>query len=98
MVATAAGTMLGLVDPGGARLFADRLPGDRQGRAFGVKEASVPAASLAAGAVLPVAAGAVGWRPVFWLPVLAVPLVAVLVPAGHRRRATAPTTTGVRPR
>lgn len=92
MVAAAVGgCALGLVDPGGARLFADRVAGGRQGLAFGVKEASVPAASLTAGAVLPVAAGALGWRPVFLLPVLALPAVWWLVPrTGTGPHAAAP--------
>lgn len=86
LVVAAAGTTLGLVDPGGARLFSDAVAADRQGRAFGLKEASVPAASLVAGIVLPAAAGALGWRPVFLLPLAAVPVVWVVLPRTTGRR------------
>jgi cyanate permease len=70
-----AGVALGLVDTGGARAFADRVTQGRQGTAFGVKEASIPSASLLAGLALPTLAASFGWRASF----LAAPVLGVLV-------------------
>lgn len=69
------GAAIGLVDTGGARAFADRVTPGRQGTAFGIKEASVPAASLLAGLGLPTLAVWLGWRATF----VAAPVLAVLV-------------------
>jgi predicted MFS family arabinose efflux permease len=60
-----AGVALGLVDTGGARAFADRVTPGRQGTAFGVKEASIPSASLLAGLALPTLATSFDWRASF---------------------------------
>jgi predicted MFS family arabinose efflux permease len=70
-----AGVALGLIDTGGARAFADRIAQGRQGTAFGVKEASIPSASLLAGLALPTLAASFGWRASF----LAAPILGVLV-------------------
>lgn len=59
------GLAVGLIDTGAARAFADRVPATRQGTAFGIKEASVPAASLLAGLALPTVAVEFGWRAMF---------------------------------
>ncbi len=93
-----AGSAVGLIDTGGARAFADVVPLRRQGLAFGVKEASVPAASMVAGAAVPLLGLTVGWRATFALGLLLPPLVWLVlppqvgaarpegaVPAGHRR-------------
>jgi MFS family permease len=79
-----AGTAVGLADTGGARSFADAIGHARHGLAFGIKEGSVPAASLLAGFSVPLLAEQLGWR---WVPVLAAglaPLVWVLVPGARR--------------
>lgn len=76
------GVAIGLVDTGGARAFADRLPSGRQGSAFGIKEASVPSASLLAGLTLPTLAVWLDWRAAF----LAAPVIAVLVLVALPRR------------
>lgn len=81
-----AGATLGLVDPGAARALADGVPDQLQGIAFGVKEASVPAASLAAGAAVPLLGATLGWRPAFVLAALAAPLVWLLVPRNRPTR------------
>ncbi len=79
------GFAVGLVDTGGARTFADRLRADSQGRAFGIKEASVPAASMLAGLALPTVTAWFDWRAAFIAaPVLAVLVLAVL-PRGPGR-------------
>ncbi|MBW3551279.1 MAG: MFS transporter, partial [Proteobacteria bacterium] len=56
------GVAIGLIDTGGARAFADRVTPERQGTAFGLKEASIPSASLLAGLALPTLAVWFGWR------------------------------------
>jgi predicted MFS family arabinose efflux permease len=82
-----AGVALGMIDTGGARAFADRVRAGRQGTAFGVKEASIPSASLLAGLALPTLAASFGWRASF----LAAPALGVLVlVALPRRWPTAP--------
>src|SRR5690606_11387157 len=64
------------------------VPVQRQGLAFGVKEASIPAATLAAGIAVPTIALTVGWRWAFaiglipWLAILILlPTVQTRVPA-----------------
>jgi MFS family permease len=76
-----AGTSIGLIDTGGARSFALAIRPARQGLAFGVKEASVPMASMLAGFSLPLFAEALGWRWVFVLGAALAPLVWLVVPA-----------------
>ncbi|MTV24048.1 MFS transporter [Nitriliruptoraceae bacterium ZYF776] len=78
------GATIGLVDTGAARRFADAVPADRRGTAFGIKEASVPAASLLAGLALPTVAGALGWRGTFAAALLLAAVVQLALPrAGH---------------
>lgn len=76
-----AGASVGLIDTGGARAFADAVPARRQGLAFGLKEASVPAASMLAGAAVPLLGVTVGWRPSFAIGMLLVPVVWLLLPS-----------------
>lgn len=61
----AVGVSIALVDTGAARAFADQIADDRLGTAFGIKEASVPTASLLAGLAVPTLAAGVGWRSAF---------------------------------
>ncbi|MGK2928270.1 MAG: MFS transporter [Acidimicrobiales bacterium] len=75
-----AGLAIGFVDTAASAWFAAAVPTRRQGLAFGVKEASVPMASLLAGLSIPLLAGDLGWRTVFVLSALLVPLVWVAVP------------------
>ncbi len=71
------GIGVALVDPGLARLVAGRVPERRRGLVFGVKEASIPLATMAAGFAVPTIAVTVGWR---WAVTVAiVPFVAVMV-------------------
>ncbi len=95
-----AGLAISVTDPGLAILVNDWVTQDIQGLAFGVKEASIPAASLVAGAAVPAIALTIGWRWAFAVGLL--PLVAVLVllrhipeprHGGQRRRADKPGTT-----
>ncbi|MCD9625674.1 MFS transporter [Rhabdothermincola salaria] len=75
-----AGTAIGLVDTGGARSFSEAVRFGRQGLAFGIKEASVPAASMLAGLSLPVLADALGWQWAFVVGAALAPAVWFLVP------------------
>ena len=72
-----AGAALGLVDPGGSRALSAAVPLRRQGLAFGVTEASVPTASLLAGATLPLVGG---WRASFVVGGIVAGLIAAAVP------------------
>jgi predicted MFS family arabinose efflux permease len=81
------GAAVGLVDTGGARAFADAVPRSSQGSAFGVKEASIPAASLLAGLALPTVGVQLGWRTTF---VAGLAVAAVVLAALPGRAALAP--------
>lgn len=85
-----AGSAVGLIDTGGARAFADVVPVRRQGLAFGIKEASVPAASMLAGAAVPLLGLTVGWRAAFGLGLVLVPLVWLVLPPQVGAGTTAP--------
>ena len=78
------GVAVGLSDTGGARAFADAIRTERQGVAFGVKEASVPVAALLAGLSIPLLAQRVGWQATHLVAALGVPVVWWLVPGGLR--------------
>ncbi len=71
-----AGLGVAITDPGLAILVDWVIPPGRQGLAFGVKEASIPAATLLAGLAVPAIALTAGWRWAFALG--AIPL-AILV-------------------
>ncbi len=83
-----AGASVGLIDTGGARAFSDVVPARRQGLAFGIKEASVPAASMIAGASVPLLGLTIGWRPTFALGVVLIPVVWLVLPPQVRATAT----------
>lgn len=80
------GAAIGLIDTGAARAFSDRVPLARQGSAFGIKEASVPAASLLAGLALPTIAAQVGWRGTFVAAIAIAAAVLVVLPRTRGRR------------
>lgn len=64
------GLSFSLMDPGLAILVTRALPRPRHGLAFGVKEASVPLATLVAGLAVPSIALTHGWRWAFLLGIL----------------------------
>ena len=64
--------------------MADQVPLARQGLAFGIKQAAIPAAVLVSGLALPLLALPLGWRPTFAICAAGVLAVAVAV----RRSAT----------
>ena len=80
VVLVVSGSAVGLVDTGAARSFGDSVPASRHGIAFGAKEASVPAASLAAGLSIPLLADSLGWRAAFVAGAALTPIVWALVP------------------
>lgn len=94
---TVAGSAVGLIDTGAARAFDEMVSPRRQGLAFGIKEASVPAASMIAGAAVPLLGMKIGWRPTFGLTMLWLPLVWLLL-SGQIGAAPSPRRTERRPR
>ncbi|PSL01275.1 putative MFS family arabinose efflux permease [Haloactinopolyspora alba] len=86
-----AGVGIALVDPGLTRLVAGSVPAGRRGMVFGIKEASIPLATMVAGFAVPTIAVTVGWRWVFAVGL--VPFAAVmllLATAGPSPRDAAP--------
>lgn len=75
------GFAVALVDTGAARAFADRVPVLRQGLAFGIKEASIPGASMLAGLSLPSVAAILGWRASFLAAAAVAAAVLVALPS-----------------
>jgi MFS family permease len=86
------GTGVALVDTSGARAFAAAVPLQRQGFAFGIKEASIPSAALVAGATLPLLGDRIGWRPAFVCAAVLAAVAGVSVPSRlDARRGPTPT-------
>ena len=75
-----AGVGVSVTDPGLAVLVSRAIPPARQGLAFGIKEGSIPAATLVAGLAVPAIALTVGWRWAFALGLLPLALILVLLP------------------
>jgi MFS family permease len=81
------GFAVALIDTGSARAFSDRVPAGTQGLAFGIKEASIPAASMLAGLSLPTVAATLGWRASFGAAAVVALAVLVALPSPRRLRA-----------
>jgi MFS family permease len=60
-----AGVANAITQPAINLFMADQVPLDRQGLAFGIKQAAIPAAVLVSGLALPLLALPLGWRPTF---------------------------------
>ena len=73
-----AGTANAIGQPATNRLLHRLIPPGRQGIAFGVKQAAVPASTMLAGLAIPVIALTVGWRWAFALPTLLLILLILL--------------------
>jgi MFS family permease len=71
-------------------LLAREVPQNRQGLAFGVKQAAIPAATLLAGLAVPLVATTVGWRWAFAEGAALALGVALLVPKSEKRVTTRP--------
>ena len=82
-----AGLAVAITDPGLAILINRAIPESRQGLAFGIKEASIPAATLVTGIAVPAVALTVGWRWAFSIGLLPWAAVLILLPR-LRPRAT----------
>lgn len=76
-----AGTANAIGQPATNRLLHRLIPPERQGIAFGVKQAAVPTSTMLAGLAVPAIALTVGWRWAFALPTLLLVLL-ILLPAG----------------
>jgi MFS family permease len=74
------GLGIAVTDPGLAILVGKAIRPERQGLAFGIKEASIPAATLAAGLAVPLIALTVGWRWAFAIGLLPLVVVVFLLP------------------
>lgn len=74
------GLAVAVTDPGLAILVGRAIRPQRQGLAFGIKEASIPAATLVAGLAVPAIALTVGWRWAFGIGVLPLLVVIFLLP------------------
>jgi MFS family permease len=81
------GSVVGLVDTAAAAAFAGTIRRARQGLAFGIKEASVPVASMVAGVAVPLAASWFGWRLAFAAVAALLPLAWWAVPAPEQPHA-----------
>jgi MFS family permease len=68
------------------RFLATSVPPHRRGIAFGLKQSSVPTATLLAGAAVPAIAVTVGWRWVFAIAAIAGLFVVVMVPGSTSAR------------
>lgn len=88
------GIGVALADTGLAVLVTRAIPIHRQGVAFGIKEASIPASTLVAGLAVPSIALTVGWRWGFAAGVLPLAVVLVGLPRIRISPTPTPTTTG----
>jgi predicted MFS family arabinose efflux permease len=76
------GTGIGIALPATNRLLVNAVPFERRGVGFGIKQSSLPAASVFAGLSVPAIALTVGWRYAFSLASLLA--IGVLVAIGRR--------------
>lgn len=75
-----AGLSFAFVDPGLAILITRTLSPRSHGLAFGIKEASIPAATLAAGLAVPAIALTLGWRWAFGIGLVPLAILLALLP------------------
>lgn len=69
-----------LAQPAANLSLAREVPADRQGLSFGIKQSAIPAATLLAGAAVPLVAVTVGWRWAYAGAAVLALCVAVMVP------------------
>jgi MFS family permease len=74
-----AGVANAITQPAINLFMADQVPLDRQGLAFGIKQAAIPAAVLVSGLALPLLALPLGWRATFVVCAAGALAVAVVV-------------------
>jgi MFS family permease len=91
-----AGLSNGLGHPAANMVLSEAITDARLGLAFGIKQASVPAATLVSGLAVPGVALVFGWRAAFWLAAVLAAAVAVwALSFGGPSRARHETSTGV---
>lgn len=78
-----AGVVSSAMQPATNLFLARRIPLNRQGFAFGVKQAAIPFASLCGGLAVPGIALTVGWRWAFVVAAVWSGITAILVPRSH---------------
>ncbi len=88
LILLVSGAALASTTPGISILLARLVPRERQGLAFGIKEASIPIATLVAGLAIPAVALTVGWRWAFTLGLLPLVGVALMLPRVPHTSAT----------
>ena len=74
----------GIGQPASNDLIARAVAGDRQGLAYGTKQAAIPLATMLAGLAVPLVAIPLGWRAAFVLGAVLALLVMLPVPSGAR--------------
>jgi MFS family permease len=93
VVLVVAGFANGMVHPAGNLALVTGVGRPFQGRAFGVKQAAAPFATLFAGLALPTIGLTLGWRWGFIAAVALLPVVVVILPGdgtGHREKNASP--------
>ena len=70
--------------------LARKIPQERQGLAFGVKQAAIPTATLLAGLAVPILATTVGWRWAFASAAALALVIALLIPKGRMKVNSSP--------
>ena len=75
-----AGAANGIAQPAGNLALARGVQGDRKALAFGIKQASIPAATLLSGAAVPLIGLTVGWRWAFAVGAAGALVVALIMP------------------
>lgn len=93
-----AGVANGVIQPAGNLALAQGVPRRRHGLAFGVKQASIPASTMAAGAAVPLIGLTVGWRWAFVGATVAAGLLIWAMPADPLRSVGSDSTPGGRRR
>ncbi|SET20977.1 MFS transporter [Geodermatophilus poikilotrophus] len=74
----------GVGQPASNDLIARSVPADRQGLAYGLKQAAIPLSTLLAGVAIPLVAIPLGWRTAFGLGAVLALLVVLSVPGARR--------------
>ena len=94
-----AGATNGTIQPSANRYLSRLIPPERQGLAFGIKQAAVPAAILLGGLAVPAAAYLSGWRSIYYAGAVLAIGVALAIrkpsrppPEHHAPRSTPPAT------
>lgn len=80
------GVVNGAIQPAANRYVGQLTPSDRQGFAFGIKQAAIPTAILVGGISVPAAVHLTGWRVIYLVAAAAAIAVAFAIPKPPARR------------